>query len=479
MSDTTPEQIDALARAAARAHEALLATDGAERAGWLRAVADSLDAAVDELVQLADQETALGETRLRGEVARTTGQLRLFGGVAEEGSYLEAVIDHADPAATPPRPDLRRILRPVGPVAVFAASNFPFAFSVAGGDTASALAVGCPVIVKAHPGHPLTSRRTADLVAGALQNAGAPEGTFALVEGYDAGLALVDHPAIAAVSFTGSVAGGRALHDRAAARPTPIPFFGELGSINPVVITRSADESRGDVLAQGLAGSFQLGAGQFCTKPGVVFVPRDSTVAEKLPSLVGQAPHRMLTESIAAGFHRGLEHLSQVPGVTVVAGAEAPDDSAAPVVVRADAATLAEHADTLFDEVFGPLTVLIDYDDEQQVTSALSNLGGSLTGTLHAEDGDDVGDLVAALERISGRVLFQGWPTGVAVTWSQHHGGPYPATTSQHTSVGATAVRRFLRPIAYQDAPASVLPAALREENPLGIPRRVDGVLQP
>jgi NADP-dependent aldehyde dehydrogenase len=479
MTDTTPEQVDERARAAARAFATTVGSAPAERARWLRGIADRLDEHADELVAGGNRETELGDARLRGEVTRTTGQLRLFADVAEEGGYLEAVLDHAAPDATPPRPDLRRILRPLGPVAVFAASNFPFAFSVAGGDTASALAVGCPVIVKAHPGHPETSRITADLVASALADAGAPDGMFALIEGYEAGLALVDHPAITAVAFTGSVAGGRALHDRAAARPAPIPFFGELGSINPVVITPGADRARGDSLATGLAGSFQLGTGQFCTKPGVVFVPRDSAVAAALPGLVGDAPHKMLTDSIAAGFTRGVDHLRSVPGVAVVAGgAESPDGTAAPVVVRTGVEQLETNAETLLEEVFGPVTLLVDYDEPGQVAEALGHLGGSLTATLHAEDGEYQPEVVAALERIAGRVLFDGWPTGVAVTWSQHHGGPWPATTSQHTSVGATAVRRFLRPIAYQDAPATVLPPALRDDNPLRIPRRVDGVLQ-
>ncbi|WP_210479226.1 aldehyde dehydrogenase (NADP(+)) [Naasia sp. SYSU D00948] len=479
MTDTTIDQVDDLARAAARAFELTVRSSGAERAGWLRAVADRLDEHADELTRAGDHETALGDPRLRGEVTRTTGQLRLFADVVEEGGYLEAVIDHADPDATPPKPDLRRILRPIGPVAVFSASNFPFAFSIAGGDTASALAVGCPVIVKAHPGHPETSGLTAGLVASALADAGAPEGVFAMIEGFEAGLALVDHPAIQAVAFTGSVRGGRALHERAAARPAPIPFFGELGSINPVVITPGADAARGSALAEGLAGSFQLGNGQFCTKPGVVFVPRGSGVESRLPGLVGTSPHKMLTESIAAGFSRGLEHLRSVPGVTVVAGSgEAAGEEVAPVVLRVGAEQLREHASELFEEVFGPLTLLIEYGDEEEVLAALAELEGSLTATLHAQDGEARPELVAALERIAGRVLFAGWPTGVAVTWSQHHGGPWPATTSQHTSVGATAVRRFLRPIAYQDAPAAVLPPALQDDNPLRVPRRVDGVLQ-
>jgi NADP-dependent aldehyde dehydrogenase len=464
--------VDTAATAAARAAEGMRSATDAERAGWLTAIADRLDDAVDELVAIADEETGLGETRLRGEVARTTGQLRMFAAVVLEGSYLEATIDHAVPDATPPRPDLRRMLRPLGPVAVFAASNFPFAFSVAGGDTASALAVGCPVVVKAHPGHPRLSRRTAELVTAALADAGAPEGAFALVDGFDAGLELVDHPAITAVAFTGSLGGGRALHDRAAARPVPIPFFGELGSINPVVVTADADAARGGDLAAGLAGSFQLGAGQFCTKPGLVFVPEGSGLEAALPALVvGDAP-RMLTPSIAEGFETGAERVRSVPGVTLLAGG----DPASPVVAVTDVATLRAHEDELLAEVFGPFALVVRYRSRDELAAALEGLDGSLTATLHAAPGEPVDDLLPRLEAIAGRVLFAGWPTGVAVTWSQHHGGPWPATTSQHTSVGATAVRRFLRPIVYQDAPDSVLPAALRESNPLNIPRRVDGV---
>jgi NADP-dependent aldehyde dehydrogenase len=464
--------VDTVARAAAAAFETTRSATDAQRAGWLTAIADRLDAAVDELVALADEETALGETRLRGEVGRTTGQLRMFAAVVTEGSYLEATIDHAAPDATPPRPDLRRMLRPTGPVAVFAASNFPFAFSVAGGDTASALAVGCPVVVKAHPGHPRTSRRTADLVEEALAAAGAPAGAFALVDGFDAGLELVDHPAITAVAFTGSLAGGRALHDRAAARPAPIPFFGELGSINPVVVTADADAARGAELATGLAGSFQLGAGQFCTKPGVVFVPDGSALEAALAPLVGADLPRMLTPSIADGFQSGSARVEAVAGVELLAGG-----AAGPAVAVTDVATLRSHADELLAEVFGPFALLVRYDSRTELAEALADLEGSLTATLHAAPGEPVDDLLPRLEAIAGRVLFAGWPTGVAVTWSQHHGGPWPATTSQHTSVGATAVRRFLRPIVYQDAPDAVLPAALRDANPLGIPRRIDGTL--
>ncbi|MEA4944509.1 MAG: aldehyde dehydrogenase (NADP(+)) [Propionicimonas sp.] len=474
----TTTRIAEVDRATELAGDAFAATVGASddtRAGWLRAIADALDAHVDDLVALADGETALGAARLTGEVARTTGQLRLFAAVLADGGYLEAIIDHAAPG----RPDLRRMLRPLGPVAVYAASNFPFAFSVAGGDTASALAVGCPVVVKAHPGHPETSRRTAALVTEALAAAGAPVGAFGLVEGFEAGLALIDHPAITAAAFTGSVAGGRALFDRAAARPAPIPFFGELGSINPVVVTEAADAVRGAELAAGLAASFQLGVGQFCTKPGLVFVPEGSVLEAALPAQVGRAPHRLLTEAIARGFRAGLEHLAGVPGAALVAGTVSePAAGPEPLVYAVDLATFTDPAftATLTTEVFGPVTLLVRYPDAATLVGALAALEGSLTATVHAEPDEDVTALSAVLADRVGRLLFGGWPTGVAVTWSQQHGGPWPATTSQHTSVGATAVRRFQRPIVYQDAPEAVLPAALREDNPLGIPRRVDGV---
>lgn len=480
MSDTTTSELDRLARLAESAFPAILAATDAQRAGWLRAIADALDAHIGELVDLAGEETSLGAPRLTGEVARTTGQLRMFAEVVLDGAYLEAVVDHADATATPPRPDLRRMLRPLGPVAVFSASNFPFAFSVAGGDTASALAAGCPVIVKAHSGHPRLSRRTAELVVGALTGAGAPEGTFALIEGRDAGIALVEHPAITAVGFTGSVAGGRALFDRAAARPAPIPFFGELGSINPVVVTPAADAARGAELAAGLAGSFQLGAGQFCTKPGVVFVPVGSALEASIGEHVGDTGARLLTPAIADGFVAGLGALLDVPGVELVGGT-APGDPASvrAAVVATDLATLAGRSDELLVEVFGPVTLLVRYDDLAALPELLAALEGSLTATVHAQDGEPIDEVVEVLAERAGRVLFAGWPTGVAVTWSQHHGGPWPATTSQHTSVGATAVRRFQRPIAYQDAPEHVLPPALHDDNPLGIPRRVDGALVP
>ncbi|MCU1528187.1 MAG: aldehyde dehydrogenase [Frondihabitans sp.] len=478
--DTPLDELDRIMIAATQAGRRSAAASDGDRARWLDAVADALDAHSDALVPLANDETHLGAPRLTGEIARTSAQLRLFGRVIREGSYLEAVIDHPNPAAVPPNADLRRLLVPLGPVAVFAASNFPFAFSVAGGDTASALAVGCAVVVKAHPGHPRLSRRVAELVTRALASAGAPEGLFALVEGQDAGIALVEHPAITAVGFTGSVRGGRALFDRAAARPQPVPFYGELGSVNPVVVTALAARRRGAELAEGLAGSFTLGAGQFCTKPGVVFVPSGSGFAEQLAGKVPALHATLLTESIRESFPQGVAALAADAGVTVVAGdptASGQSDGASAVVLATTVRAVLADPAVLLEECFGPVTLLVHYDNEGELFAGIAAVPGSLTATLHAEDDDDLTELTALLRERAGRLLFEGWPTGVAVTWSQHHGGPYPSTTSLHTSVGATATRRFQRPVAYQSAPSRILPPALRDGNPLGIPRRVDGVM--
>ncbi|MDQ0277883.1 NADP-dependent aldehyde dehydrogenase [Arthrobacter silviterrae] len=479
---TATQDLQELTAAAHGAAGAAAAASDAVRASWLLAIADALDANVAELVEIADSETRLGSVRLTGEVARTTGQLRLFARVITEGSYLEAVIDHANPAATPPSPDLRRILRPVGPVAVFSASNFPFAFSVAGGDTASALAVGCPVIVKAHSGHLELSRRTAEIVSQALADAGAPAGLFALVAGREAGTALVQDPLIKAVGFTGSIPGGRALFDLAVSRPEPIPFYGELGSLNPVVITPGALAARGSALASGLAASFTMGAGQFCTKPGLVFIPAGSAFgAELAAACAGKAAAPMLTDRIAAAFPGGLAGLAAQPGVEVLSGTveqDAETDGASAVVLSTTVANVIAHPAQLLEECFGPATLLIEYGSEAELFAALALVPGSLTATVHAEDGEDIAALVEQLSGLAGRVLFGGWPTGVAVNWAQQHGGPYPATTSLFTSVGATAVRRFQRPVAYQDAPEALLPEALREDNPLAIPRRVDGTLR-
>ncbi len=479
--ETGTTDLDTVVAAAAGAAPDLAAAGDEQRAHWLDAIADALDAAADDLVPIAIAESHLPQGRLAGEVGRTTGQLRMFAGVVRDGAYLEAIIDHARPVATPPQPDLRRVLVPVGPVAVYAASNFPFAFSVAGGDTASALAVGCPVVVKAHPGHPQLSRRTAEIVSRTLASGGAPAGAFGLVEGFEAGAELVTHPRIRAAAFTGSLRGGRALFDLAAARPAPIPFHAELGSINPVVITPTAVEQSRDALAQGLVGSFTLGAGQFCTKPGVVLVPQGAGFEDAVVAAAADlTPATLLNDRIGEGFAHGLDALVGHADVEVIVGTPGAGsvEAPTPVVLATSAAAVAADPEVLLAECFGPVTLLIRYAGETERQAVLEALEGSLTATVHAAQGEDIRDLATRLAGRAGRVLFGGWPTGVAVTWSQQHGGPWPATTSIHTSVGATAVRRFQRPVVFQDAPEEVLPPALREVNPLGIPRRVDGRLE-
>jgi NADP-dependent aldehyde dehydrogenase len=487
--DTTPTETDTatlelVTAAARRAAPQLAGSTTADRARWLEAVADALDAATDELVAIANEETSLGTARLSGEVARTTGQLRLFGSVITDGAYLEATIDHGDPEAQPPRPDLRRMLVPLGPVAVFTASNFPFAFSVAGGDTASALAAGCPVIVKAHPGHPRLSDRTSVIVADALADAGAPDGTFAMVAGYEAGRQLVLDPAVKAAGFTGSLSGGRALFDLANSRADPIPFYGELASLNPVLITPAADGARSRELAAGLVDSFTLGAGQFCTKPGLVLVPAGGELESAVvAAMEGPPDAAMLNERIAASFAGSLRQLIETGRVEVLVGdpdRAVTDGVASTVVLTTDTDRLTAEHDVLLEECFGPVTLLVRYDGESDLDRVLALLPGSLTVTIHAED-DDFEALAPRIEQLrdtAGRVIFGGWPTGVAVNWAQQHGGPWPSTTSSlHTSVGASAIRRFLRPVAFQDAPETLLPPALRDANPLAIPRRVDGAL--
>ena len=488
VGEETPRSHPAVAEATGRAGAAapvLAASAPADRAAWLRAIADALDARVDELATVADEETALGLPRLTGEVGRTSGQLRLFAGVLKEGSCFEVVIDHADPDATPPKPDLRRMLQALGPVAVFAASNFPFAFSVLGGDTASALAAGCPVIVKAHPGHPRTSDLTAEIATDALTRAGAPAGTFGLLHGLEAGRALVTDPTIRAVGFTGSLAGGRALFDLAVGRPDPIPFYGELGSLNPAIITEGAASARPDEIATGLLSSMTLGVGQFCTKPGVVFVPDDERFLTAIRDAAADASGgTMLGDRIAEGFGAGLRDLADHMDVEVVVGDPATAITgrpAEPVVLATRAARLSANADALLTECFGPTTLLVRYGSRAELLAGLRALPGSLTATVHAEDAevDATSELLPLVTGIAGRVIFGGWPTGVAVAWAQHHGGPWPATTAPlHTSVGATAIRRFLRPVSYQDAPIAWLPPAVRDDNPLDVPQRVDGHLR-
>ncbi|MVU80298.1 aldehyde dehydrogenase family protein [Nocardia sp. ET3-3] len=483
MADTPLERIDEIVAAAVRAAEALAETTPAQRAGWLEATAERIERAGDELVALAARETHLPEQpRLRGELARTVFQLRLFAEVLADGEFLRATIDHADPSwPMGPRPDIRRSVVPMGPVLVFTASNFPLALSVAGHDTAAALAAGCPVIVKAHPGHPELSARTRDVLVSALAEAGAPEGTFEIIYGVEAGTTALRHPDIRAAAFTGSVPGGRALFDIANARPRPIPFYGELGSLNPVVVTAGAVEARGEQIAQGFAGSFTLGAGQFCTKPGLLLLPVGHGLEQQLVNAVAAVPEqRMLNDRIAAGYRTGVSVLREQAGITrlVSPDADPADTGFRPTLLSVRARDFLGDREVLDRECFGPASVIIEYDGEDELRAVLEGLEPGLTATVHAEESEyeQVRTLLPLLTRLAGRLLWNGWPTGITLSWAQQHGGPYPATTApQFTSMGAAAIERFLRPVAWQDFPDALLPAALREANPWQLPRRVDG----
>ncbi|MFJ7961131.1 aldehyde dehydrogenase (NADP(+)) [Streptomyces sp. NPDC096319] len=475
--EATAEEVDRAVRAAHAAREAL--ADRALRAAFLRTAADLLDASGEHVVEAADAETALGPVRLTGELARTTAQLRAFAEVVEDGWFLDVRIDAPDPEATPPRPDMRRWKIPLGVVAVYAASNFPLAFSVPGGDTASALAAGCPVVVKAHPDHPATSELCAALLRRAAAKTGLPEDVLVLVHGFDAGIDLVRHPLVAAAGFTGSLRGGRALFDAAVTRPVPIPFHGELGSLNPVVITEAAATERAEEIGAGLAGSMTLGAGQFCTKPGFVLAPRgpggDRFLAALTAAVSDTEPAVMLDHRMRDAFVTGVAERAALAGVDtpVTPGAGGPHTVSAGVLA-VDAAALADDGHRLLlEECFGPVTVVARYTGREEAAAVLGRLPGNLTATLHvAEEDESAAPLLAALTPLAGRVLVNGWPTGVAVAPAQHHGGPYPATTSTSTSVGATAVERWLRPVTYQSTPDRLLPPELRDGNPLGVPRR-------
>ncbi|WP_157247733.1 aldehyde dehydrogenase (NADP(+)) [Nonomuraea typhae] len=472
LPETDAAGVDAAVKAAGAAAPGWRATPARERAQVLEAVADALAAHVDELWRIADRETALGEVRLRGEVARTAGQFRLFAQVIRDGGHMEAIIDHAEPSLTPPRPDVRRMKHPLpGVVAVFAASNFPFAFSVAGGDTASALAAGCPVVVKAHPGHPATSERVAEVVRGALPSAG----LLGLVHGLEAGAELVRHAEVVAAGFTGSVAGGRAIQALIDGRETPIPFFGELGSVNPVVVLPSADAG---AVAGGFAASLTLGVGQFCTNPGLLFVPDEPGLLDQLAVAVRETTGGpMLGERIRDGYLSGVERLAELP---LLAEGKAGEGAWAvtPKVFVTDIGRFADKLPRIAEECFGPASIVVTYRDMPGLLAVLDQLEGSLTATVHATAPEEAVPVADVLRRKAGRLIWNGWPTGVAVCWAMHHSGPWPASTNPaHTSVGATAIDRWLAPTAYQDWPEELLPLELRDENPLGVPQRIDGHL--
>ncbi|UQX00585.1 aldehyde dehydrogenase (NADP(+)) [Streptomyces sp. RerS4] len=485
-AEATHREVDLAVRAAHAARTAL--APAAVRAAFLRTAADLLDGAAARIVESADAETALGPGRLTGELARTTGQLRAFAGAVEEGAYLDIRIDRADPSLSPPRPELRRYKVPLGVVAVYAASNFPLAFSVPGGDTASALAAGCPVVVKAHPDHPATSELCAALLRRAAEESGLPADVVSVVHGFDAGLELIRHPLVTAAGFTGSIRGGRALFDAAAARPVPIPFHGELGSLNPVVVTPAAAAERAEEIGSGLAGSVTLGVGQFCVKPGLVLVPAgpdgDGLVTALVKGLADVEPGVLLDHRMRDAYVAGTRERAALPGVsTPVAPGAQGEHSVGAGFLTVEAARLLEGGpyEVLLEECFGPVTVVVRYADQGEAAAVLGRLGGNLSATLQLSAAETEGapgpaaELIGLVTALAGRIVVNGWPTGVAVAPAQHHGGPYPAATSHSTSVGGTAIERWLRPVAYQSVPDALLPPELREANPLGLPRRVTG----
>lgn len=437
-----------------------------ERAQFIDAIADEIDARGEDITRIGSAETGLPAARLEGERGRTVGQLRLFANHILKGEYLDRRSDEALPDRQPaPRPALEMVQRPIGPVAVFGASNFSLAFSTAGGDTAAALAAGCPVVVKGHPAHPGTGEIIADAILAAIKKTGVHAGVFSLVQGgnNEVGKRLVEHPLIKAVGFTGSLAGGRALFDLCARRVEPIPFFGELGSINPVFVLPEAAKSRMDSIASGWAGSVTMGAGQFCTNPGVVVLPKEYApdFVEVASAALDQVPDQhMLTMGIASAYLQGRDHIASVSGVETILSKDAAERDAAPAMYMCDAKTWLG-SDVLSEEVFGPTGIVVTVSSVEEMREIAKRLEGQLTATLIMDDSDleDGRSLMPILERKAGRILANGFPTGVEVADSMVHGGPYPASTNfGATSVGTLSIRRFLRPVCYQNLPSSLLP---------------------
>ena len=462
-------------KAAKAGEEAFLSygySSRSDRAAFLRVIAEEIDALGDEITAMGVKETGLPDARLVGERGRTVGQLRLFADHIEKGDYLDRRHDEALPERAPlPRPDLRLVQRPIGPVAVFGASNFPLAFSTAGGDTASALAAGCPVLVKGHSAHPGVSDLVAQAIDKAIKKCGVHPGTFSQIQGGDraVGQAVVQHPLIKAVGFTGSLGGGRALFDLCAARPEPIPFFGELGSVNPMFILPAAIANRGKNIGEGWSASLTMGAGQFCTNPGIAVVleGEDSQAfadaARQALSSVGS--QIMLTDGIASAYHEGRDRISGTKGVREVLTTSCDQRNATPYLFSTSAKEWLDNEE-LGEEVFGPLGLIVTASDFEEMTAVANSLVGQLTCTIHMdeEDSDLARSLMPILERKAGRILSNGFPTGVEVCDAMVHGGPYPASTNfGATSVGTMAIRRFLRPVSFQNMPENLLPADLQQ----------------
>ncbi|MBI1170115.1 aldehyde dehydrogenase family protein [bacterium] len=467
----TPAHVDAAVQGAEAAFPSYSALSREARAAFLDRIADEIEARGVEITAIGTSETGLPVARLEGERGRTSGQLRLFAAHIRKGDYLDRRHDPAQPDRKPaPRPDIKMIERPIGPVAVFGASNFPLAFSTAGGDTAAALAAGCPVVVKGHSAHPGTAELVAQAIETAILACGVHPGVFSLVQGgsRDVGESLVQHPLIKAVGFTGSLAGGRALFDLCARRPEPIPFFGELGSVNPMFLLPAAVLARADALAKGWAASLTLGAGQFCTNPGIAVLIEgpmsEAFVVAAREALGHVAAQTMLTDGIASAYRAGRDRVAAQTGVQEILTSVCDMRQATPYLFEVSGDDwIGNHA--LSQEVFGPLGLVVMVKDADQMLEVAKSLEGQLTCTLHLDEADtELGQaLMPILERKAGRLLANGFPTGVEVVDSQVHGGPYPASTNfGATSVGTLSIRRWLRPVAYQNMPEALLPADLR-----------------
>ncbi|MCL4111384.1 UNVERIFIED_CONTAM: hypothetical protein GTU68_035761 [Idotea baltica] len=487
-AEATEGEIDAAVSLAEEAFLKYQNTSNEARASFLEAIADEILALGDVLVQRAMAETSLPQGRIQGERGRTMGQMKLFAKVVREGSWVDARVDPAMPDRDPmPRADIRSMLQPLGPVTIFGASNFPLAFSVAGGDTASALASGCTVVIKGHPAHPSTSELVFQAILKAAEKTGMPDGVASLIHGttHEVGGLLVKHPLIQAVGFTGSFGGGKALFDLANKRPQPIPVFSEMGSTNPVFILPGAMRERGEQIAAGLAGSVTLGVGQFCTNPGLVVLP-DGPVEEfksKLSEeIAGNGGGTMLTSGIKAAYEKGAKKVGDTTDVTSIAeGKVASTDAGVQAKVFLTKSGALKAYDYLSEEVFGPSTLLVESSQKSELIDIAKELKGHLTATIHGTDEDleAYKDLLQILTRKVGRIVINGFPTGVEVCHAMVHGGPYPSTTnSQSTSVGTAAIKRFARPVCYQDLPDSLLPDALKAANPNKIWRLVDGAFR-
>lgn len=470
-SSATPEHVDLAVQAAEKAFLSYGYSSNETRAKFLNTIADEVEKRAEKITEIGSNETGLPTARLQGERGRTIGQLRLFASHILAGNYQDKRFDEALPDRAPlPRADLRMMQRPIGPVAVFGASNFPLAFSTLGGDTASALAAGCPVVVKAHNAHPGTCEIMADAINAAIQICGIDAGVFSLLQANsrDVGQALVQHPLINAVGFTGSLGGGRALFDLCAARENPIPFFGELGSVNPMFLLPEALASRGVEIAKGWAGSLTMGAGQFCTNPGVAIIIKgnEADLFSKAASLALKpiGNQTMLTDGIAEAYRKGNSAIAQTKGVQELFTSSCDLREASPYLYSVTGTDWLEN-EVLAEEVFGPLGIIITVNDTAQMVEIANGLKGQLTCTLHLDDGDlQLGQqLLPILERKAGRILANGFPTGVEVSDTMVHGGPFPASTNfGATSVGTMSIRRFLRPVCYQDIPMALLPEEIK-----------------